>query len=204
MGLLARLRGTDRPPAVKQAVSDLESRLPRGWRFVEFRQQLFCRRPVKLVAYGATVEGPDGRRLLTVSTGDDHGVSAVRALLDAVEGRATTSAGWAPPPIRPPQTAAEPPRGSEREAWPLVAPGTDEEASARAEALALLPLGAAPTNVDAEKFGDVEVYAVVAQLPDGLGIAGAGLSPAQAWRALADRHQGSLLESAVWHPRVGG
>lgn len=53
MGILARLKGTEQPPEVQQAVSELEDRLPDGWRFVEFRWQLFCRRPVKLSTCGA-------------------------------------------------------------------------------------------------------------------------------------------------------
>ena len=38
MGLFSKLRGTDRPPEVERAVSELEGRLPDGWRFVEFRK----------------------------------------------------------------------------------------------------------------------------------------------------------------------
>lgn len=192
MGILARLRGTEQPPEVQRAVSQLEDRLPDGWRFVEFRRQLFCRRPVKLYACGATAEGPDGRRVLAVSTDELLGVPAVRGLADAVEGRAVTSARWAPPPIRP--------REAVRYDRPLDEPDTEEEAAARAEALELLPQGASPMNVDSEKFGAVMVYAVVVQMPDRLGVAGVGLSAAEAWRALAQRRRGELAESNVWFP----
>jgi hypothetical protein len=41
-------------------------------------------------------------------------------------------------------------------------------------------------NVDDEKFGAVRVYAVVVQMPDGRGMAGVGLTAAEAWRALAE------------------
>jgi hypothetical protein len=177
---------------VQRAVSELEERLPDGWRFVEFRLQMFGRRPVKLYACGATAAGPYGRRVLAVSTDEHHGVPAVRALADAVEGRAVTSARWAPPLIRPRQAG--------QHDWPLDEPETAGEATARAEALALLPEGASPMNVDAERFGAVKVYAVVVQMPDQLGAAGVGLSPAEAWYALAERQRGELAESNVWFP----
>jgi hypothetical protein len=196
MGLVAKLKGTERPAEVQQAVAELDGRLPEGWRFVEFRQQLFCRRPVKLIACGATAHGPDGGRALAVSTDDYHGVPAVRGLADAVEGRVVTSAHWAPPLIRP--------RETDREAWALVEPDADAEAAARAEALDLLPEGASPMNVDREKFGDVTVWAVVAQLPDRWGMAGVGLSAADAWRALAERQRGELAEAPVWFPPLDG
>ena len=196
MRIFARLKGTEQPPEVQQAVSELEDRLPEGWRFVEFRWQLFCRRPVKLSACGATAEGPGGRRLLAVSTDEHLGVPAVRGLADAVEGRAVTSARWAPPLIRP--------REDVRGGMPLPEPDTEDEAAARAEALELLPDGASPMNVDSEKFGAVRVYAVVAQMPNELGMAGVGLSAAEAWRALAERQRGELAESAVWFPPMEG
>jgi hypothetical protein len=197
VGIFARLKGTEQPPEVQQAVSELEDRLPDGWRFVEFRWQLFCRRPVKLSACGATAEGPDGRRVLVVSTDEHLGVPAVRGLAAAVEGRAVTSARWAPPLIRPREKIQ---RGS----WRLNEPDTDDEAAERAEALDLLPPGTDLMNVDDEKFGAVRVYAVVVQMPDGLGMAGVGLTAAQAWRALAERQRGELAESAVWFPPMEG
>ncbi|MGH8834291.1 MAG: hypothetical protein ACRDWG_04750 [Actinomycetes bacterium] len=196
MGIIARLRGTERPPEVQRAVAELELRLPEGWRFVEFRWQLFCRRPVKLSLCGATAEGPDGRRVLAVSTDDRLGVPAVRALADAIEGHAATSPRWAPPRIRPREQDIS--RGS----WPLVEPETRQEATARAEALALLPEGTDLMNVDSEKFGRVPVYAVVVHMPDDLGTAGVGLNRTEAWRALAERLRGELAESAVWFPPV--
>jgi hypothetical protein len=194
VGIFARLKGTERPPEVQRAVSELETRLPDGWRFVEFRRQLFCRRPVKLSACGATVEGSDGRRLLAVSTDEHLGVPAVRGLADAVEGRATTGPRWAPPRIRPREKVS--PRGRT-----LDEPETPDEAAARDEALELLPEGAVPMNVDSETFGNVRVYAVVVQMPDGLGTAGVGLTAADAWRALAERQRGELAEATVWFPR---
>jgi hypothetical protein len=197
VGIFARLKGTEQPPEVQQAVSELEDRLPDGWRFVEFRWQLFCRRPVKLSTCGATAEGSDGRRVLAVSTDEHLGVPAVRGLADAVEGRAVTSARWAPPLIRP-REQIQP--GS----WLLHEPDTEEEAAARAEALELLPEGSLTMNVDSDKFGAVRVYAVVVQLPDELGAAGVGLTAAAAWRALAERLRGELAESAVWFPPMEG
>lgn len=194
MGLFSKLRGTDRPPEVERAVSELEGLLPDGWRFVEFRKQMFCRRPVKLMACGATAEGPDGHQVLAVSTDDEAGVLAVRALVDAVDGRAVPSAHWAPPPIQP--------READRDTWALVEPENDEEATARSEALGLLPEGVAPMNVDSEKFGTVRVFAVVAQMPDRTGMAGVGLTAADAWRALAQRLRGNLAASPVWFPAV--
>jgi hypothetical protein len=134
VGIFARLKGTEQPPEVQRAVSELEDRRPDGWRFVEFRWQLLCRRPVKLSACGATAEGPDGRRVLAVSTDEHLGVPAVRGLAEAVEGRAVTSVRWAPPLIRP-REQIQP--GS----WLLHEPDTEEEAAARAEALELLPEG---------------------------------------------------------------
>lgn len=196
MGIFARLKGTEQPPAVQRAVSELEDRLPDGWRFVEFRRQLFCRRPVKLSACGATAEGPDGRRLLVVSTDEHEGVPAVRGLAEAVEGRAVTSARWAPPLIRP--------RQEDRYARPLPEPETEQEAAARAEVLELLPEGASPMNVDSETFGAVMVHAVVVQMPNRLGMAGVGLTAAGAWRALAERLRGELAECTVWFPPMEG
>jgi hypothetical protein len=190
VGIFDRLRGKEQPPEVQRAVAELEDRLPDGWRFVEFRWQLFCRRPVKLSLCGATAEGPDGRRLLAVSTDEDLGVLAVRGLADAVEGRAVASPRWAPPLIRP--------RERTRGGWRLHETDTKEEAAARAEALALLPEGTTPMNVDSETFGRVRVYAVVVQMPDELGMAGVGLTAAEAWRALAERLRGELDESPVW------
>jgi hypothetical protein len=195
MGIIARLRGTERPPEVQQAVAELEERLPEGWRFVEFRWQLFGRRPVKLSLCGATAEGADGRRILAVSTDEYLGVPAVRALADAIEGRAATSPRWAPPRIRRRENM---PRGS----WPLAEPESRQEAAARAEALALLPEGTDLMNVDSESFGRIPVYAVVVHTPDDLGTAGVGLNRADAWRALAGRLRGELSESAVWLPPV--
>ena len=197
MGILVRLKGTEQPPEVQQAVSELEDRLPDGWRFVEFRWQLFCRRPVKLSACGATAEGPDGRRVLAVSTDEHLGVPAVRGLAEAVEGRAVTSPRWAPPLIRPRERIQ---RGS----WLLNEPDTEEEAVARAEALDLLPSGTDLMNVDDERFGSVRVYAVVVQMPEGLGMAGVGLTTAEAWRALAERQRRELAESAIWFPQMEG
>lgn len=196
MGIVARLKGTEQPAAVRRAVSELEDRLPDGWRFVEFRRQLFCRRPVKLSACGATAEGPDGRRLLVVSTDEHEGVPAVRGLAEAVEGRAITSARWAPPLIRP--------RKEDRYARPLPEPETEQEAAARAEVLELLPEGASPMNVDSETFGAVMVHAVVVQMPNRLGMAGVGLTAAGAWRALAERLRGELAECTVWFPPMEG
>jgi hypothetical protein len=196
VGIFERLRGKEQPPEVQRAVSELADRLPDGWRFVEFRWQLFCRRPVKLSLCGATVDGPDGQRLLAVSTDEGLGVPAVRGLADAVEGRAVASARWAPPLIRP--------RERDRGGWPIHEADTEEEAAARADALALLPEGAAAMNVDSEKFGRVRVYAVVVQMPDGWGMAGVGLTAAEAWHALAERLRGELAESAVWFPTIQG
>ena len=194
MGLLSRVKGTERPPEVKQAVAELESVLPDGWRFREFRWQLFGRRPVKLSACGATAEGPGGRRCLAIATDRDLGVPAVRALVDGVAGRAATSRTWAPPPIQP--------RSEGRYAGELVEPDSAAEAEARHAALALLPEGSSPMNVDSESFGGVAVWAAVVQLPDGTGLAGVGLSAAEAWQALAARLQGTLEESAVWFPAL--
>ncbi len=194
MGLFARLRGTERPAQVQRAVAELEQRLPDGWQFVEYRLRLLCRRPVKLYAYGAIAAGPDGRRVLVVSADGYQGVLAVRGLEHAVAGRVPASPRWAPPPIRP--------RQKDRPPWPLADAETKEEAAARAEALALLPTGAKPMNVDYEKFGEITVYAVVAQMPNSLGWAGVGLSPAEAWRALAERLHGELAESPVWFPAL--
>jgi len=196
MGIVARLRGTERPPEVQQAVAELEQRLPDGWRFVEFRWQLFCRRPVKLSLCGATAEGPDGRRVLAVSTDDQVGVPAVRALADAIEGRAVTSRRWAPPRI----TRRE--QNISRGSWPLNDPESPQEATARADALALLPEGTDLMNVDSEKLGRMRVYAVVVHMPDDLGTAGVGLDRAEAWLALTERLRGDLPESAVWFPPV--
>lgn len=41
-------------------------------------------------------------------------------------------------------------------------------------------------------------------MPDKLGMAGVGLDPAEAWRALAARRRGELAESAVWFPPMAG
>ena len=196
MGLLSRLRGTEQSPEVKQAVAELEGVLPEGWRFVQFRWQLFGRRPVKLSACGATAEGPSGQRVLAVGTDRGGGVPAVRALADAVAGRATPTPTWAPPPIQP--------REGDRWSGELVEPGTAEEAAARSAALALLPEGATPMNADSEAFGDVLAWAAVVQLADGVGVAGVGLSATGAWQALADRLRGSLAETDVWVPATPG
>jgi hypothetical protein len=191
MGFWARLRGTERSSAVQQAINELERQMS-GWRVIDFRHRMFCRRPVKLYAYGATAEGPGGRRVLAVSADEDQGVSAVRGLADAVKGWAEPSSRWAPPLIAP--------RQKNRPPWPLADPESGEEAAARDRALAMLPAGVSPMNVDTERFADIRVSAVVVQMPDGLGTAGVGLSRAEAWEALAERLRGDLPESGVWYP----
>jgi hypothetical protein len=196
MDFWAKVTGTERSPTVQLAIAELERRLPDPWRLVDFRLRMFCRRPVKLYAYGAAAEGPGGRRVLAVSADEYEGVTAIRGLADAVEGRAAVSARWAPPRIAP--------RERNRPPWPLAEPETEAEAVARDDVLGMLPSGVSPMNVDTERFGDVPVSAVVVQLPDGLGAAGAGLSRAEAWRALAERLRGELPESPVWYPPVGG
>jgi hypothetical protein len=197
MGLLKQLRGLERSPEVEDAVAALELRLPEGWRFVEIRHQLFCRRPVKLSVYGATAQGPLGERALAISTDERDGVDAVQALADRIEGRAPVTRRWAPPLYFPPfeewQTHSQ-----------LREPDSDEEAAAREEAVRLLPEGSVPMNVDCERFGDVRVFAVVAQLPDHRGLAGAGVSAPEAWTALVERQRGELAESAVWFPPLDG
>ena len=195
MGPFAKLRGTERTPEAEAAVERLQSSLPDGWQLVELRQQMFCRRPVKLYAWGASAEGPAGERALTLSA-DDDGVLAVSAVPDVVAGTARTAARWAPPPIQP--------RQDDREGWPLDDPEDEDEAAARQAALDLLPEGSRPMNVDSEPFGGITVFAVVAQTPDRLGLAGAGLSRAEAWRALAERLRGELTETGVWVPAAGG
>ena len=195
MGLFVKLRGTERTPEAQAAVERLEASLPDGWGLVELRQQMFCRRPVKLYAWGASAEGPAGQRVLTLSA-DDDGVLAVSAVADVVAGTARTAPRWAPPPIDP--------RQDDREGWPLHDPESEDEAMARQEALGLLPEGSRPMNVDSEPFGGITVFAVVAQTPDRLGLAGAGLSRAEAWRALAERLRGELTETGVWVPAAGG
>jgi len=171
MGIISRLRGTDRSPAVKRAVAELEERLPDGWRFVEFRFQMFCRRPVKLYAYGATVEGPDGRRLLAVATDEYEGVPAVRGLADAVAGRVAASPRWAPPLIRP--------RQKPRPAWPLREAGTQEEAIARDEALRQLP-GAPPSPMSTRRTS--------------------ATSASTRWWPSFESAARGRPESSVWHP----
>ena len=129
-----------------------------------------------------------------MATDRDLGVPAVRALAEGVAGRAATSTTWAPPPIQP--------RSEGRWNGELIEPDTAEEAEARNAALALLPEGSSPMNVDSESFGGIQVWAAVVQLPDGTGLAGVGLSAAEAWEALAARLQGTLEESAVWLPAL--
>ena len=195
MGLFAKLRGTERTPEAEAAVERLEGSLPDGWKLVELRQQMFCRRPVKLYAWGASAEGPAGERVLTLSA-DDDGVLAVSAVADVVAGTARSAPRWAPPPIAP--------RQDDREGWPLDDPESDDEAAARQDALGLLPEGSRPMNVDDEPFGGITVFAVVAQTPDRLGLAGVGLSRAEAWRALAERLRGELAQTEAWVPAAGG
>lgn len=194
MGLFAKLRGTERTPEAEAAVERLQGELPDGWRLVELRQQMFCRRPVKLYVWGASAEGPDGRRVLTLSA-DADGVLAVSSVADVVAGTARPAPRWAPPPVSP--------RQDDRDGWPLTEPETEDEASARREALDLLPAGSRPMNVDTEPFGGVPVFAVVAQSPDRLGLAGVGLSRVEAWRALAERLRGELPQADVWVPTAG-
>jgi hypothetical protein len=197
MGLLKQLRGLERSPEVEDAVSLLELRLPEGWHFEEFRHQLFCRRPVKLSVYGATAEGPLGERALAITTDERDGVDAVQALADHLESGASVTRRWAPPLYLPPF-----------EEWQthnqLREPDSDEEAAARGEAIRLLPEGSVPMNVDCERFGDVRVFAVVTQLPDHRGMAGAGVTAPEAWLALVERQRGELAESAVWFPPLDG
>jgi len=195
MGLFAKLRGTERTPEAEAAVERLQQSLPDGWTLVELRQQMFCRRPVKLYAWGASGEGPAGERILTLSA-DDDGVLAVSAVADVVGGTARTAPRWAPPPI--------PPREDDRDGWPLHDAESEDEAAARQETLDLLPQGSRPMNVDTEPFGGIAVFAVVAQTPDRLGLAGVGTSRAEAWRALAERLRGELPEADVWVPAAGG
>ena len=193
MGFWDRLTGTEESPAVQQAAAALEGRLPEGWHFDGVKQQLFCRRPVKLSVVAATAVGPDGQHVLALTTQEqDEGAPAVRALADAVGGTLTPTPRWAPPRIEP--------READRESWPLVEPESDEERQARDEALGLLPEGSRPMNVDHEPFGSLVVYGVVAQLPDRLGTAGVGLNRVEAWTALAERLRGDLAESTVWIP----
>ena len=59
-------------------------------------------------------------------------------------------------------------------------------------------------NVDSEPFRGIEVFAVVAQTPDRFGLAGVGLSRAEAWRALAERLRGELPEADAWVRAAGG
>ena len=191
MGLFAKLRGTERTPEAEAAVGRLQSSLPDGWTLVELRQQMFCRRPVKLYAWGASAEGPAGERVLTLSA-DDDGVLAVSAVADVVAGTARTAPRWAPPPVSP--------RQEDRDGWPLDDPESEDESAARQQALDLLPEGSRPMNVDTEPFRGIEVFAVVAQTPDRFGLAGVGLSRAEAWRALAERLRGELPGTAVWVP----
>ena len=195
MGLFAKLRGTERTPEAEAAVERLQASLPEGWALVELRQQMFCRRPVKLYAWGASAEGPAGQRVLTLSA-DDDGVLAVSAVADVVAGTARSAARWAPPPIAP--------RQDDRDGWPLDDPESDDEAAARQDALGLLPEGSRPMNVDSEPFGGITVFATVAQTPDRLGLAGVGLSRAEAWRALADRLRGELVQTDLWVPAASG
>jgi len=195
MGLFAKLRGTERTPEAEAAVERLRSSLPDGWELVELRQQMFCRRPVKLYAWGASAEGPAGQRVLTLSA-DEDGVLAVSAVADVVAGTAPGAPRWAPPPISP--------RQDDRDGWPLDDPESADEAAARQEALDLLPQGSRPMNVDTEPFGGIAIFAVVAQTPDRLGLAGVGMSRAEAWRALAERLRGELPEADVWVPAAGG
>jgi hypothetical protein len=195
MGLFAKLRGTERTPEAEAAVERLRASLPDGWELVELRRQMFCRRPVKLYAWGASAEGPAGQRVLTLSA-DEDGVLAVTAVAGVVAGTASAAPRWAPPPISP--------REDDRDGWPLHDPESGDEAAARQEALDLLPLGSRPMNVDTEPFRGIAVFAVVAQTPDRLGLAGVGLSRAEAWRALAERLRGELPEADVWVPAAGG
>ena len=194
MGLFAKLRGTERSAAAEAAVERLAAVLPAGWQLTELRQQMFCRRPVKLYAWGASASGPAGERVLTLSA-DEDGVGAVDAVAEVVAGRATTAPRWAPPPIDP--------RQDDREGWPLSDPESPEEEAARQEVLDLLPEDRRPTNVDVEPFGGIEVFAVVVQGEDRRGLAGVGLSRTEAWRALAERLRGELAESTLWVPAGG-
>ena len=191
MGLFARLRGTERSAAADAAVDRLRAALPDGWQLAELRQQLFCRRPVKLRVWGATATGPAGQHVLTLSS-DEDGVAAVDAVHDVLAGTAATATRWAPPPIEP--------REEDRDGWALAEPESSDEEAARQEVLDRLPGDRRPMNVDVEPFGGVDIYAVVVQGADRRGLAGVGLSRAEAWRALAARLRGELEESAVWVP----
>ena len=190
MRLFKTLLGANLSSDQEQAIKSLEATLPDGWKFVELRRQLVGRRPVKHETFGAVVKGPE-RTVVAIAL---DGVRAVQAIASAVQGSATTSRQWAPPPILPSSPDFRPP-------WPPLTESPEEEA-ARAATLEILPDGAVLSPADVERFGGLTIVGVTAHMPDQTGIAGFGLDPTSAFCALAARLRGELPVTDVWFPET--